>query len=172
MPLSEGQHWYVVQTKPRSESLAAESLRRVGVGVFLPLLDSTLGGRRATTDGSPVEPLFPGYLFARLDLADRFRQATWARGVRSFVSFGDAIPEPLDDRVVEILRERAGGGDVLRPSSRLRPGQTVEVRRGPFAGLLGVVDRPIDGAGRVRILLELLQRRTSVDLQVGALASL
>jgi transcriptional antiterminator RfaH len=43
------------------------------------------------------------------------------------------------------------------------PGETVCVAFGPFAEFLGKLERT-DGAGRVRVLMELMGRRTTVAL--------
>jgi hypothetical protein len=42
-------------------------------------------------------------------------------------------------------------------------GIPVAVRFGPFAGLAGVVERPVPGRSRVRVLLDLLRRQTPTD---------
>ena len=164
--------WYVLRTKVRGEDLAATNLRRLDdVEVYFPKL--AIGALRHLAAGAGhIEALFPGYLFARLDLARRFYQVSWTPGVRNFLSFGDGAPEALDDAVVELLRLRAQGGDVLHPRVDLQRGTQVEVRSGPFAGLLGIIERPISGAGRVAVLLEILKRQTRVELSMDAVARL
>ncbi len=161
------ERWYVVQTKPRGDAVAAANLRQRAVGVYFPRLAARHHPAVAsTTESSDIaEPLFPGYLFARLALREKYWAVAWSPGVRGFVSFGEGSPEPVDDEVVESLRQRAGGGEILRPADPLLPGTAVEIRGGPFAGLLGTIDRPLNGAGRVRVLLDLLRRQTRVDLQ-------
>jgi hypothetical protein len=42
----------------------------------------------------------------------------------------------------------------------------VEIRGGPFDGLLGIIQDPPDAKGRVRILLKLLSRQISVRMGV------
>jgi transcriptional antiterminator RfaH len=153
-------HWYVVRTKPRAEAFAAAGLRAHDVEVYFPRLVVGAWGR----DAAATEPLFPGYLFVHLDLARQFASAAWTPGVRSFVGFGDGAPEPVAESVIDVLRGRAEGGEVLRPRPAMRIGEAVEVRSGPFAGLLGIIDRPVSGPGRVQVLLEILRRQTRVDL--------
>jgi transcriptional antiterminator RfaH len=148
--------------------LAAQNLRAKGIEVYFPRLAPALP-RRAGAD-EPLEALFPGYLFARLDLAREYHLAAWTPGVAHFLGLGEGLPAPLDDAVVASLRERAGGGEVLRPRVMLRVGDPVEIRNGPFAGLLAVIDRPCSAAGRVQILLDLLRRQTRLDLPASAVA--
>jgi transcriptional antiterminator RfaH len=158
--------WYVVRTKPRAEAVAAANLRVKRIEVYLPRLALPFP-RRGLADSSS-EPLFPGYLFARLVLATEHHLAAWTSGVASLLGDGEGRPMPIDDGVLESLRSRADGGEVLRPRPRLRVGTPVEIRQGPFAGLLAVIDRPCSAAGRVQILLDLLRRQTRLDLPASA----
>ena len=158
--------WYVVRTKPRAEAVAAANLRNRAIEVFLPRLAQPF----ARDAAHAIEPLFPGYLFARLSLDTQFHVASWTPGVAHLLSGADRAPACLDESVVESLRDRARDGDILLPRPSFRIGDTVEVRTGPFAGLLAVIDRPCSAAGRVQILLELLRRQTRVELPVSAVA--
>jgi transcriptional antiterminator RfaH len=168
----ESRRWYVAQTKARSEGLATAALRSRGIEVFFPRLVVDRWALPAMRAAAATEPLFPGYLFVRLDLACQFSAATWTPGVRALVAFGEGTPASLDDVAIAMLRERAGGGDIVPPREVPRPGKLVEVRHGPFAGLLGVIERPVTGTGRVRILLEILRRQTSVEMRADAVVPL
>lgn len=170
MGWEDSQAWYVVRTKPRHESVAATNLRVKGIQVYLPRLAGGLLQQRAAAPHF-TEPLFPGYLFARLVLAREHHVAAWTPGVANLLVDGDGRPVPLDDAVIESLRCRADGGEVFRPRP-LRVGTPVEIRNGPFAGLLAVIDRPCSAAGRVQILLDLLRRQTRLDLPASAVAPL
>ena len=57
-----GARWYVVRTKPRSESLAAREIGRDDIEIFSPLITSD----QINNCQTPV-PLFPGYIFMRVD---------------------------------------------------------------------------------------------------------
>ena len=151
--------WYVVRSKPRREEYAQHQLLRRGVETFLPRIIEPLPGRSEPTIG----PLFPSYLFARIDLLAQFNSVIWAPGVRNFVSFGD-IPAALDAAVVEFLRERCGPEGVLRVVRTFHDGDLVRVTRGPLGGLIGVVQGRVSGQQRVRVLMELLRRRTQVSV--------
>jgi len=167
-----GSAWYVVRTKPRAEAAAAENLRARGLEVYLPRLASAFGRSGTRGGDARLEPLFPGYLFSRLRLPTDYALAAWTPGVAHLLGRGDGLPAPLDDAVVESLRERAGGGEILRPRPVLRAGAPVEIRSGPFAGLLAVIDRPCSAAGRIQILLDLLRRQTRLELPASAVAPL
>ena len=156
--------WFVISTKPRREEYALDQLRRRGVETFLPRIVEP----SRLVDRVNVAPLFPGYLFARLDLATQYFQVVWTPGVRKLIGFGDA-PCPVDDAVVDFLRVRMGAEGVLRPAALLREGDTVRVRRGPLEGLVGIIEHPGCGRGRVRVLMELLRRQTRVEVPLHIL---
>jgi transcriptional antiterminator RfaH len=155
-----GRHkWYVVRSKPRREQYAQGQLLRRGVETFLPRILEPLRGHAEPVVG----PLFPGYLFARIDLLTQYNQVIWAPGVRNFVAFGD-VPVALDTAVVEFLQERCGPEGVLRVVQTFHDGDLVRVTRGPLGGLVGIVQGHVSGQCRVRVLMELLRRRTQVSV--------
>ena len=159
--MSESRHWYVVRSKPRREEYAQGQLLRRGVETFLPRILEADGPRCEPTVG----PLFPGYLFARIDLLSQYNSVIWAPGVRSFVAFGE-VPAPVDPSVVEFLQERCGVEGVVRVVRTFQDGDVVRIVRGPLGGLIGVVQGQVSGQARVRILMELLRRRTQVTVPV------
>ncbi|MEO8604547.1 MAG: transcription termination/antitermination NusG family protein [bacterium] len=157
--MSESRDWYVVRSKPRREEYAQNQLLRRGVESFLPRILEAARGRQEPTVG----PLFPGYLFARIDLLTQYNSVIWAPGVRSFVAFGE-VPASVDPTVVEFLRTRCGVEGVVRVVRTFNDGDVVRVTRGPLGGLMGVVDGNVSGEARVRVLMELLRRRTQVSV--------
>jgi len=157
--MSGRRQWYVVRSKPRREDFAQAQLLRRGVETFLPRIVEPVLGRPEPAIG----PLFPGYLFARIDLLSQFTSVIWAPGVRNFVSFGD-VPTAVDPAVVEFLRTRCGPEGVLRVVKTFHDGDLVRVTRGPLGGLVGVVQGRVSGQRRVQVLMELLRRRTQVSV--------
>ncbi|HVM96767.1 MAG TPA: transcription termination/antitermination NusG family protein, partial [Candidatus Acidoferrales bacterium] len=101
--IPQRQRWFVISTKVRREQLAQEQLQRRGVTTFLPKViePARLSGRPT------VAPLFPGYLFIRIDLNEQYFDVVWAPGVLRFVGFG-AVPASVDDEVVVFLQQRVG----------------------------------------------------------------
>lgn len=168
MGVEDQSRWYVVRTKPRAEAFAAANLRSKRIEIFLPRLARQFGA--AGNVAAASEPLFPGYLFARLSLSRQYHLAAWTPGVARLLSLGEDVPTPLDDGIVETLRQRANGEEIMRPQRLMRRGDPVEIRTGPFAGLLAIIDRPCSGAGRIQILLDLLRRQTRLDLPASAVA--
>jgi transcriptional antiterminator RfaH len=153
--------WYVVYSKPHKEEQAQFHLRMKGLDVFFPRLDLV----RVAEKRKRIIPLFPNYLFVRIHLPTEFHYVTWSPGVKRIVSFGEH-PIPLDERVVDFLKQQTDGAGVIQACSQLRPGQEVEIRGGPFDGLIAIIQDPPDAKGRVKILLKLLSRQISVKLGV------
>ena len=154
-PGPEARGWFVVYSKPRRENAAQFHLQHRGVEVFAPkvLLPEYLGRR------TRLIPLFPNYLFVKIAPAEDFYRVLWAPGVSRFVTSQTGVPARLDDAVVTFLQERADTEGVLAARADLKVGQQVEVTKGPFDGLIGIITRPPDARGRVKVLMQLLNRQ-------------
>jgi|SRR5579862_2304268 len=151
--------WYVVGTKPRREQFAQDQLARREVLTFLPRIVEP-----ARFDGREiVAPLFPGYLFVRIDIEEQYFDVAWTPGVTKFIGFG-TLPSPLEDRVVDFLQERTGHEGILRAVPVFHPGERVRITHGPLEGLVGIIESPGSRRGRVRVLMELLRRQTRVEV--------
>ena len=160
------QYWYVARTKPRSEFTTAAMLAQRGVEVFLPAVPP----RRRADRPSRREALFPGYLFARLDLAsDAWLIARSAPGVAYFLG-ADGAPTPLPDDLIETIQLRLERQATRRREAPFRPGELVVITDGPFTGLEAVFDGCLSARGRVRVLLEIVERQVPVAVDVHHLA--
>ncbi len=155
----EGRRWYVVYSKPYKEELAQFYLRLKGVEVFFPqlLLPESAKKRRRIT------PLFPNYLFVNIFLPKEYHYVIWSPGVKSLVSFNGG-PVPVDDGIITFLRQEATPAGVIVAYSNLKVGQEVIVTRGPFEGLVGIIQEPPNARGRVKVLMRLLSREVKVEL--------
>jgi transcription antitermination factor NusG len=160
-PLVEGgarDRWFVVRTKTRKEDYAVQQLERRDVSVFLP--------RIVEYGRDQIAPLFPGYLFVRIDLFRQYHRVVWTPGIRGFVSFG-AVPTPVQESVIYLIASSAGEGGVIRPLAPFKAGDRVQIKSGPLAGLVAVIQQPCSQRGRVKILLDFLRQGASVELPVG-----
>ena len=154
--------WYVVYSKPRQETFAQFHLQQRGVEVFVPKLSLP----KYVTRPSRIVPLFPSYLFVRIDPTQEYHRVRWAPGVRRFVS-SNGVPTPLEDAVVTFLVERADSEGTVQARADLRVGEMVEIAHGPFDGLIGIIQQPPDAKGRIKVLMQLLnQQRVKVDVPV------
>jgi transcription antitermination factor NusG len=151
------QTWYVLQTNRNRERLAQLALGQRGITSYLPRIVQW----PAPAVGSPVGPLFPGYLFVHMTLDDSAR-VSWTPGVKAFVNFGGG-PVAIDASAIEFLRQREGV-DGLIQQEPLPEAQEVRIVNGPFRGLTAVVERRLPARERVRVLMQILRTNTPVEL--------
>ena len=159
------ERWYVVRTQLHREAKAAQQLENQDYRVFLPrFLKSRRHARKFET---VMAPLFPRYLFVILDLTrDRWRSVNGTFGVDRLLMRGGE-PEPVPCGLVEQLIENADAKGVVLPGSGLKVGDSIRVSAGPFAELLGTLER-LDDNNRVRVLLEIMGSKIPVLLPEAA----
>jgi transcriptional antiterminator RfaH len=155
-------HWCVVHTQPNSETRALLNISRQGFESYLPLYAKQR--RHARKLERVKRPLFPNYLFVRLDpTLDRWRAINGTFGVRYLVAH-ETAPLPVPEGVVESIQARADGTGLIElDAPRFMPGQRVEILDGPMAMNVGLFQQMTDDQ-RVVLLLDMLGRRVRVIL--------
>jgi transcriptional antiterminator RfaH len=160
--------WHVVQSKPHQEERVAAQLRELlDIEVYAPRIE--VRGVRRGAVVKVVKPLFPNYLFARLDLPEEWKVISFTRGVGRVLG-GWREPRPVDDAVIAAIRERERRRDRLISYYRVRPQEAIVVRSGPLKDLYGIFERYVDEGGRVRILLSLIGYQAAVELESEQIA--
>ncbi|GIU75597.1 MAG: transcription termination factor NusG domain protein [Bryobacteraceae bacterium] len=151
--------WYAVRVKPRFERVVCQNLAAKDFVSFLP----TYKERRRWSDRVRLVelPLFPGYVFCRLDIRQRL-PVLQTPGVLHFVSF-DGEPAPVDPGEIQSLQTAVCSGAPLAPWPYLREGQRVMVARGPLRGLTGILLKVRDEF-RLIISVTLLMRSVAVEI--------
>jgi transcriptional antiterminator RfaH len=163
MDQNDHKKWYAVVTKPRNEEIAQFHLCNKRIEVFYPKLLLPLPSK----SGRNTVPLFPNYVFVRIDvLSGEYLQVAWCRGVKKFVSFG-GTPSVVDDGVVNFLRDQANAQGLIVAKSNLKIGDEVQIIKGPFKGLIGIIKEPPDTKSRVRVLMAILSRHVQVEVPAG-----
>ena len=115
-----------------------------------------------------VEPLFPRYLFIRLDAgleAKGWSPIRSTLGVTRLVTFGSQ-PAKLSDSLVGAIRARTE--DAGAPEEFFELGQALVVGDVPFIGLDAIYQMP-DGQGRVMVLLSILSKPVQLSIAPGSL---
>jgi len=153
--------WYLVHTKVRQERCAQENLERQGYSCFLPQLRSEKLRRGALV--VVQEPLFPRYLFIRLDAG--LESTGWGPirstlGVARLVTFGNQ-PAKISDALVRAIRAQTA--DATAPQQYFEEGQSLVVTDGPFMGLEAVYQMH-DGESRVMVLLNILTKPVQLSI--------
>lgn len=149
-------NWYLLQTKPRQEKIAIRNLEQQGYECYLPLMPFEKISRGALVVFE--EPLFPRYLFIRLDTdqsAKSWGPIRYTRGVNRLVSFGSE-PAKVDVRLVEVLKSNEAA-HTLEPRPLFKLGEKVTLKEGPFAGIEAVYQMT-DAYSRAVVLIELLSK--------------
>lgn len=155
-------YWYLVYTKPRQEKCALYNLQQQDYECYMPTRPSEKIHRKLLRVVD--EPLFPRYLFVRLGhgaSAKSWLSIRSTRGVSHLVRFG-IEPAKVDDCFIELLRKEE---DLFRaePVHLFRPGDSVCLNEGPFKAITGLYQIS-EGGQRVMILLELLGKQTSLNV--------
>jgi transcription termination/antitermination protein NusG len=150
--------WYAAYTCANHEKKAASEISRRGIEAFLPLYRTA---RRWSDRRIELQlPLFQGYVFVHLLLSDRLK-VLQVPGVVRLVGFG-GLPAPLPDEQMESLRTGLVGRLLVEPHPFLAVGKRVRIKRGPLAGMRGILLRR-KGRFRLVVSIELIQRAIAVD---------
>jgi transcription elongation factor/antiterminator RfaH len=159
--LLRDERWYVARTLPQRELPAARQLGNQGFRTFVPRFWKNR--RHARKVETVSAPLFPRYIFVVVDCTrDRWRSINGTLGVDRLLMYGGE-PQPVPQGVVENLIGAADHEGNIRFDFDLKEGQSVKVTAGPFADLVGRLER-LDDNGRVRVLLEILGGTVRVAL--------
>lgn len=152
--------WYALQVRPRYEKQVSQVLENKGVTQYLPLYSA----RRQWSDRQAQVhlPLFPGYLFCRLDWSRRVLPVLTTPGVLRVLGIGQT-PVPVRESEIEAIRTALSSGLNVRPWPMPRLGDTVCIERGPLEGLEGIL---VAMKNRSRLILSvtLLQRAVAVEI--------
>lgn len=153
--------WFLVQFKPNSHRLADRNLKRQGFKTFLPL--QMITRRQNDRFVSETRPLFPGYMFIRLDpKTSPWRKINSTYGVSRIVSFRDT-PSAVPDGLVRALLSRCDRDGRVHTATSVAAGDNVTVIDGPFAEFVGTIET-IDAEKRVWLLLDFMGQSTRIQV--------
>lgn len=150
--------WYILQLKPNAHRIAQKNLERQGIEVFLPRLENP----KSKGLLERALPLFPGYAFARLNVASSMLRAVNSTlGVNRVVQFGNSYPVAVSDELVACLASRCNEDGVLMTANNLQINDKVAVLRGPFASFVGRIEE-IRPSQRIILLIGMMGREVPV----------
>lgn len=156
--------WYVIQCKGGESFRAAEHLTNQGYDVFHPVL--TLKRKRQGKLVSVTEPLFPYYLFIRLDqVVSNWRPIRSTRGVLRLLTFGNK-PIATPNALIDTLRSQPHQQDSIH--TYFSAGEKVTITEGPFKDLEAIFTR-CKGEERAIVLLNVLNRPQHLEVPVGGI---
>jgi transcription antitermination factor NusG len=154
--------WYAIYTCARHEKRVSEQLERKDIEHFLPLYEAV---HRWKDRRMRVQlPLFPGYLFVRIPLAEKLKVLELPSVVR-MVAF-QGVPAALPDEEMAALRNGLDGNLRAEPHPYLKVGRRVRVVRGPLAGMEGMLVRKKERL-RLVISIDLIMRSMAVEIDAA-----
>jgi transcription antitermination factor NusG len=159
--------WYALYVRVRHERKVEMQLTGRGYEAFLP---SYLSNRRWSDRYKDVDlPLFPGYVFCRMSVADRVGVLA-AHGVVRIVGFGaDYIP--VDEAEIVALQRAMEEQVQCEPVPFVSAGERVRIVAGPLTGVEGILMEYRHGR-RLILTISLLQRSVSVEVERSQLESI
>lgn len=124
------------------------------------------GGRRIESE----KKVLPGYVLVRMELDDR----SWAAvrntpGITGFVG-SDGKPAALTRDEYNKIMKRVSREAPKKTSTNLEVGQAVKIISGPFADFDATVSEVSPETNKVKVVVSLFGRETSVELTFGDVA--
>jgi transcription antitermination factor NusG len=169
--------WYLLVIQPQHEHIVSGHLRGLGIKVFSPLIRENKavysrnylrGGSYQSGTKRVPRPMFPGYLFTRIDHEAEWSKVRARSGVERIKTLDqDGRPYVVHDQIVHALYEREQQlllGKAYEKPHDYKVGQRVRALQGPFASFVGKINR-LDSKTRIRVLLDLFGRLTAVEFE-------
>jgi transcription elongation factor/antiterminator RfaH len=154
-------HWFVIHTKPRDEYRVKNHLGGMEIETLLPLYENFQYSHSRMS--RVIHPLFPNYLFARLDLERHYYKVKWTRGVNRILGAGNE-PIPISETVIWMLKDRMGGDGTVKLLDELQEGDLVQITSGPLKDFIGIFQNRLSSGERVRILVNLIGIEVPVQI--------
>jgi transcriptional antiterminator NusG len=170
--IQEGRNWYAIHTYAGYENAVARNLKqRIDslnmndriFDVIVPIEKKikVKGGKRVEEE----EKIYPGYVLVDMTVTDD----SWyvvrnTPRVTGFVGSG-VFPVPLSKEEVDNIFSRMNAGTV-KHNSGLEIDDAVIITDGPFKDLEGKVSEIDNDRGKVKVLVLMFGRETSVELDM------
>ena len=151
--------WYAIHVRCHAEKNVSRMLEGRGYEQYLPFYQE----RNQWSDRVKQLdlPLFPGYVFCRLEVALR-RPVLTVPGVVAIVGFGSTFA-PIPEDQISAVRDIVRSGLPSCPWPFLQEGQRVRVSTGSMEGLEGFLIE-VKNDCRVVVSVPLLQRSVAVEI--------
>jgi transcriptional antiterminator NusG len=165
--------WYVVHTYSGFENKAKlaldDAIRRSGLAhkfgdVLVPtekVVEVKNGQKKTTT-----RKVYPGYMFVQMEIDN----ATWhivrtTPKVTGFIGGGRNPPPIPEDEVRRITNQMIEDEDKPKPIISFERGEEVRIIDGPFTSMNGKVEEVNSARSRLRVMVSIFGRPTSVELE-------
>lgn len=165
--------WYVIHAHSGHENKVKQSLEsrvkqehleELVIQVIVPTEEvaEVKGGKKRITS----RKIFPGYVLVEMKLTHK----TWylirtTAGVTGFIGSGK-WPTPLEAEEVESIFEQMRGEQKKpKPKMIFEKDEKVKIIEGPFTNFMGYVDEVNPERGKLKVMVEIFERLTPVELE-------
>lgn len=154
--------WFALRVRSNFERMAYQGLRGRGFDPYLPMYRQ----RRQLSDRikEGEYPLFPGYVFCRMDPQNRL-PVLMTPGVVHVVGLGK-IPTPIPEAEIGAVQALLQSGLPANPWPYLHAGQPILIASGPLAGTEGILVE-CKNTYRLVVSVHLLQRSVSAEVDAA-----
>lgn len=113
---------------------------------------------------------FPGYVLIQLPehperYADLWTLIKETPGVTGFIGSRTAAVPLEDSEVLAVVEVARGERERPKPKVDFAKGQRVKITEGPFANFIGSVDEINAESGTMKIMVEIFERLTSIEVE-------
>jgi len=151
--------WFAILARTGKEKNAILLLENSGYECYLPVIKFN---RQWSDRVKEIEaPLFPGYLFCRMNPHDRL-PVLMTPGVIQIVGVGKT-PIPIEEQEIAAIQRVGKSGISIMPWPYLQVGHVARIEEGPLRGLTGIVIK-IKSGFRLVLSVNLLQRSVAVEI--------
>jgi transcriptional antiterminator RfaH len=156
--------WCIAHTQPMKEIQAQQNLIDQGFDAYLPRFKKIR--RHARRVDEVLAPLFPRYIFVKVDLESTpWRSINGTRGISYLLMTDDVHPAYVQDDIILDLKAQEVGDGIVPIKSLITfvKGDTVRIIDGAFKDHAASFDG-LDDKGRAKLLLTFLGRETTITL--------
>jgi transcription antitermination factor NusG len=151
--------WFAILVRTCREKTASTFLEGAGYECYLPVARNTHRWSDRTKEFE--EPLFPGYLFCRMNPNNRL-PVLKSPGVIQIVGAGKT-PIAIEEEEIAAIQQVGKSGLPAMPWPYLPIGSMARIAAGPLGGLTGVVVK-IKSELKLVLSVNLLQRSIAVEV--------
>lgn len=152
--------WFAILVRTGREKTANLLLENSGYECFLPVSKCT---RRWSDRTKLIEvPMFPGYLFCRMNPHNRLT-VLMTPGVMQIVGVGKT-PIAVEEEEIEAIQRVQKSGLAAMPWPYMQIGNVAQILEGPLRGLTGIIVK-IKSGTKLVVSVSLLQRSVAVEVE-------
>lgn len=162
--------WYVLQVYAGYEQIAKQDIERrikeAGMEEYFgQVLIPSAKLKQLFVEETEDQQLFPGYILVEMEMAPETIQLVTS-SLRVLRFLGGKNPAPLRGKEIDrILSQMKGEIELgVQKENIFRIGSEVEIKEGPFAGFVGVVDKVDIENEKLTVMVSIFGRMTPVEL--------